>query len=92
MSSSSAMLHAPWYLLVTAHSVSVQKLRRKHGRWSCEGLGCSSRLSEMRLEFIMVQQAGGDVENCLGKVKGTEQKGKLNMGKYMFFPLVLFSY
>lgn len=35
----------------------------------------------------MVQEAGGGVENCLGKVKGTEQKGKLNMGKYMVFPL-----
>lgn len=35
----------------------------------------------------MVQEAVGDVENCLGKVKGTVQKGKLNMGKYMFFSL-----
>ena len=40
----------------------------------------------------MVQQAGGDVENCLGKVKGTGKKGKLNMGKYAFFSIGLFSY
>lgn len=77
MSTRSATLCALWYLLATALSVSIQKFRmklaREHGRWSCEGLGCSSCLSEMRLEFIMVQQAGGDVENCLEKVKRTEK-------------------
>lgn len=56
ISTSSATLCALWYPVVTALSVAVQKFRRKlarqHGRGNYEGLGCSSCLSEVCLEFI----------------------------------------
>lgn len=34
---------------------------------------CRAGLFRWSLESSLVQQAGGDVENCLGKVKGTEK-------------------
>lgn len=79
MSASSATL------VVSALSVQTfrRKLAEEHGRWNCEGLGYSSCLSEVGLEF-MVQQAGCGMENCLGKVKG-RKKEEAKYGKPHIF-------
>lgn len=73
LGTSSRVTYALWYIQGSALCPKVQEetsTRIMRVEWWRAGL---IFLPQMHLEFIMIQQPGGDVKNCLGKVKG---KGK----------------